>query len=71
MTPPLGSARLAVIALLCSLLTTGSPVAQQAVIDSGQLGPLPELDTYHGSIPCALNTQQCAPTGAVMSAQSM
>ena len=34
--PPLGSARLAVIALIAALLTTGSPVAEQAVINSGQ-----------------------------------
>ena len=35
LTPPLGSARLAVIALLGSLLSTGSPVAEQAVVNSG------------------------------------
>ncbi|KAA6426332.1 MAG: serine threonine- phosphatase 6 regulatory subunit 3-like isoform X2 [Trebouxia sp. A1-2] len=37
LAPPLGSARLAVIALLGSLLSTGSPVAEQAVIDSDAL----------------------------------
>jgi len=35
LAPPLGSARLAVIALLGSLLSTGSPVAERAVVDSG------------------------------------
>ena len=33
--PPLGSARLAVIALVGALLSTCSPVAEQAVVDSG------------------------------------
>ena len=35
--PPLGSSRLAVIALLDSLLSTGDPAAEQAIIDSGLL----------------------------------
>ena len=33
--PPLGSARLAVVQLFGSLLSTGSPVAEQAIVDSG------------------------------------
>ncbi|KAL3130903.1 hypothetical protein ABBQ38_000230 [Trebouxia sp. C0009 RCD-2024] len=35
--PPLGSARLAVIGLIGSLLSTGSPVAEQAIVESDSL----------------------------------
>lgn len=34
--PPLGSSRLAVIALLDSLLSTGDTIAEQAITDTGE-----------------------------------
>lgn len=44
--PPLGSSRLAVIALLDSLLSTGNVAAEQAIIDSGLLHHLLVVLSY-------------------------
>ena len=53
--PPLGSSRLAVIALLDSLLSTGDLQAEQAIIDSGLTLPLkvnPGLAMHASSLAC-------------------